>query len=68
MSLEAAFASAADLLGMVVLLLLAYILLFKSALLLLWGPLLRPLGFRVVCMDRSYHIYALRWRPAWGDR
>lgn len=52
---------------MVVLLLLAYFLLYKSALLLLWGPLLRPLGFRVVCMDRSFHIYALRWRPSWSD-
>lgn len=43
----------------------AYMLLVKSALSTLWWPLaapvLEPLGVRLVCMDRSFHLYSVRY-------
>jgi len=42
------------------------IILFKSPLALLWwrvfGPVLEPLGFRIVCQDMSYGIYGYEYR------
>jgi len=56
-----------DLIETIPLVLLAYFVFYKSALLLVWyrplEPILSRLGIVPVCMDRSYHIYALRYRP-----
>lgn len=52
-----------------VLLLLGYLLLYKSALSRLWwtplAPLLHRLGFRLVVMDMSFGLHAVRWRREW---
>lgn len=55
----------ADVVPLLVLGFALYVILYKSPLALFWWPLvawaLEPLGFRMVCMDRSFGIYAIRW-------
>jgi hypothetical protein len=52
-----------------VVLLLAYLLLYKSPLSRLWwtplSPILQRLGFRLVVMDISFGLHAVRWRREW---
>jgi hypothetical protein len=59
----------ATLVSTVALLLLAWFVLYKSPLSRLWwmplSPLLHRLGFRLVVMDMSFGIHAVRWRREW---
>lgn len=53
--------------GIFLLVFLAYMVFYKSPIARLWwlfiGPILEPLGFRLVVMDRSFGIHAVRYRP-----
>lgn len=44
---------------------LGYMFLYKGPLSVLWwpivAPVLEPLGFRLVCMDRSFQLYSVRY-------
>ena len=57
--------------GTLLLVFLAYMLFYKSAISRLWWPLvapiLEPLGFRHVCMDMSYGLFAIRYVPTEVD-
>jgi len=50
-------------------LLIAYFIAYKSALSKLWyrplSPVLNAVGFRHICMDMGFGLYAVRWRKEW---
>jgi hypothetical protein len=59
-----------ELLSVALVLMLAYVLLCKTALSRLWWPVVRPvlqpLGFMLVTKDMSFGIYGIEWHSRYA--